>query len=68
MKYSPKVNDQLARSPKMAELHPLQDEATVQGILEIMYRLEQILKEISGMDRFTCSPAPARRRSTPTSP
>ena len=56
MKYSPKVNDQLARSPKMAELHPLQDESTVQGTLEVMYRLEQLLKEISGMDRFTLQP------------
>ena len=56
MKYSPKVNDQLARSPKMSELHPLQDESTVQGILEIMYRLEQMLKEISGLDRFTLQP------------
>jgi glycine dehydrogenase subunit 2 len=56
MKYSPKVNDQLARSPKMTELHPLQDESTVQGILEVMYRLEQLLKEISGMDRFTLQP------------
>jgi glycine dehydrogenase subunit 2 len=56
MKYSPKVNDQLARSHKLAELHPLQDEATAQGILEVMYRLEQCLKEISGMDRFTLQP------------
>ena len=56
MKYSPKVNDQLARSQKLSELHPLQDESTVQGILEVMYRLEQILKEISGMDRFTLQP------------
>lgn len=56
MKYSPKVNDQLARSPKMADLHPLQDETTVQGILEIMWRLEQFLKEISGMDRFSLQP------------
>lgn len=56
MKYSPKVNDQLARSHKMSELHPLQDESTVQGILEIMYRLEQMLKEISGMDRFSLQP------------
>ncbi len=40
MKYNPKVNDQLANSPKLTELHPLQDEATVQGILEVMYRLE----------------------------
>jgi glycine dehydrogenase subunit 2 len=57
MKYSPKVNDQLARSPRMADLHPLQDEGTVQGILEIMYRFEQILKEISGLDRFSLQPA-----------
>ncbi len=56
MKYSPKVNDQLARMPTMADLHPLQDEATVQGILEILYRFEQILKEISGMDRFSLQP------------
>jgi glycine dehydrogenase subunit 2 len=56
MKYSPKINDQLARSSKMVELHPLQDESTVQGILEIMYRLEQMLKEISGMDRFSLQP------------
>ena len=56
MKYSPKVNDQLARSPKMSELHPLQDESTVQGMLEIMYRTEQMLKEISGLDRFTLQP------------
>ncbi|MCL7452579.1 MAG: aminomethyl-transferring glycine dehydrogenase subunit GcvPB [Anaerolineae bacterium] len=57
MKYSPKINDRLARSPKMAELHPLQDEATLQGILEVMYRFEEILKSISGMDRFSLQPA-----------
>jgi len=57
MKYSPKINDQLASHPKLVDLHPLQDESTIQGILEIMYRFEQILKEISGMDRFTLQPA-----------
>ena len=36
MKYSPKINDQLARTPEMTDLHPLQDDSTVQGILEIM--------------------------------
>ena len=56
MKYSPKVNDQLARSPKLMELHPLQDASTVQGILEVIWRLEQLLKEISGLDRFTLQP------------
>jgi glycine dehydrogenase subunit 2 len=53
MKHNPKINEQLARLPEMGELHPLQDEDTVQGILEIFYRFEQILKEISGLDRFT---------------
>jgi glycine dehydrogenase subunit 2 len=56
MKYSPKVNEQLARAPKMADLHPLQDERTVQGILEIMVRFEGMLKEISGLDRFSLQP------------
>ena len=57
MKYSPKINDQLAASPQMAALHPLQDEATAQGILELMYRFKEILKEISGLDRFSLQPA-----------
>ncbi|MES0362062.1 MAG: aminomethyl-transferring glycine dehydrogenase subunit GcvPB, partial [Anaerolineales bacterium] len=56
MKYSPKVNEQLVRSQKMSELHPLQDESTVQGVLEVIYHLEGFLKEISGMDRFTLQP------------
>jgi len=56
MKYSPKVNDQLARLETMTDLHPLQDESTIQGILEIFWRFEQILKEISGLERFTLQP------------
>lgn len=56
MKHSPKINDQLAASPKLCDLHPLQDEETIQGILEVMYRFEQILKEISGLDRFSLQP------------
>lgn len=56
MKYSPKVNDVLARSPKLAELHPLQDEETVQGILGVMYRFEGFLKTLSGLDAFSLQP------------
>jgi glycine dehydrogenase subunit 2 len=56
MKYSPKVNDRLAASPKVADLHPLQDESTLQGALEILYRTEQLLKSISGLDRFCLHP------------
>ena len=40
----------------MADLHPLQDESTVQGALEIMWNLEQLLCEISGLDRVTLQP------------
>ena len=56
MKYSPKVNDQLASSPKVTELHPLQDDRTVQGSLEILYRTDQFLRAVSGLDRFTFQP------------
>lgn len=56
MKYSPKVNEALVRSPKLADIHPLQHEATVQGALEIMYKLGKWLCEISGMDEFSLQP------------
>ena len=56
MKYSPKINDHFARDPRMADLHPLQHESTVQGALEIMWNLEQLLCEISGMERVTLQP------------
>ncbi|MEO7587583.1 MAG: aminomethyl-transferring glycine dehydrogenase subunit GcvPB [Arachnia sp.] len=49
MKYSPKVNDALIRTTKLVDLHPLQNEADVQGILEIIWRLERMIAEISGM-------------------
>jgi glycine dehydrogenase subunit 2 len=57
MKYSPKVNEEFVRSPKVADLHPLQDDEKAQGILEVFHQFEQMLKEISGMDRFTFQPA-----------
>ncbi|MBN2245910.1 MAG: aminomethyl-transferring glycine dehydrogenase subunit GcvPB [Candidatus Aminicenantes bacterium] len=56
VKYSPKINDVLASSPQVAEIHPLQDENTVQGALEIAYKLDLFLREISGMDRFSLQP------------
>ncbi|RDY26249.1 glycine dehydrogenase subunit 2 [Romboutsia weinsteinii] len=57
VKYSPKINEKLARMPQMSELHPHQDERSVQGILEIMSKTEEYMKEISGMDRFTFQPS-----------
>lgn len=56
MKYSPKINEQFTTSPKLTELHPSQDESTVQGILEIMYKMDLFLREISGLDKFTFQP------------
>ena len=57
MKYSPKVNEMIAGTPQMTEIHPYQDEDTIQGILEIMYKFDLFLREISGMDQFTFQPA-----------
>jgi glycine dehydrogenase subunit 2 len=56
MKYSPKINDQFARNPGIAEAHPFQPTASAQGILAIMYAMEQALKAISGLDRFSFQP------------
>lgn len=58
MKYSPKVNEQFVRTPQASEIHPLQDESTVQGALQIMHDLERYLAEISGMDAVSLQ-APA---------
>ena len=56
MKYNPKVNEAIARLAQVTELHPSQDEGTLQGILEIMYRFGRIMCEISGMDEFSLQP------------
>ena len=56
MKYNPRVNEDLVANPNFAELHPCQDEDTVQGILEIFYKFQQILKEVSGLDRVSLQP------------
>jgi len=57
MKYSPKFQEHIAsRDPGITELHPSQDDSTMQGILEIYYRLEQFMKEISGLDYFSFQP------------
>jgi glycine dehydrogenase subunit 2 len=57
MKYNPKVNEWAARQEKFTALHPLQSEAAAQGMFQVLWELEEGLKEISGMDRFTMQPA-----------
>ncbi|WP_374721554.1 aminomethyl-transferring glycine dehydrogenase subunit GcvPB [Peribacillus tepidiphilus] len=57
MKYNPKINETVARFNGFAHIHPYQDESTVQGALELMYDLQEHLKEIIGMDEVTLQPA-----------
>jgi len=57
IKYNPKINEVITRSPKASEVHPNQDESTVQGALQIMYEMDTFFREISGMDRFTLQPS-----------
>lgn len=56
MKYNPWLDEILSRGPKIADLHPLQDESTVQGILEVMYTMGQWLCDISGMEECSLQP------------
>ncbi|WEK61780.1 MAG: hypothetical protein P0Y60_03185 [Candidatus Microbacterium colombiense] len=53
MKYAPKINDQLAGTPQLTAMHPHQDPADAQGVLEILWQLERMLAEISGMDEVS---------------
>lgn len=57
MKYNPKINEETARLPGFANLHPLQPIETVQGALILMYELQEMLKEIGGFAGVTLQPA-----------
>ncbi|MGI0150702.1 MAG: aminomethyl-transferring glycine dehydrogenase subunit GcvPB [Thermoplasmata archaeon] len=57
MKYNPKVSEVMARRPGAAEVHPGQPEETVQGSLEILWRLERALGRITGFSELSLQPA-----------
>lgn len=57
MKYNPKVNEAAAALPGFTQVHPLQAQNTVQGCLEVLYRMQEALNEISGMDATTLQSA-----------
>src|SRR5258708_3144886 len=59
MKYNPKRNERLAALPGLADLHPYQSESTIQGLLELLFGLQQMLAEISGVPSASLQP-PAR--------
>ncbi|MEP9410362.1 MAG: aminomethyl-transferring glycine dehydrogenase subunit GcvPB [Candidatus Brocadia sp.] len=57
MKYNPRINEDAARLEGFTKLHPYQPIEQCQGILKLLYELEQILINISGMSAFTLQPA-----------
>ncbi len=57
MKYNPKICEEISRWNCFSLTHPSQDESTVQGNLQILYELERMLCEITGMESFTLQPA-----------
>ena len=57
MKYNPKVNEYLASLEGFTDLHPLMPDEDSQGALQLMYNLQEALKQISGMSAVTLQPA-----------
>ena len=57
MKYNPKINEDIANLPGFTRIHPYQPQASVQGTLQLLYEMEKLLCEISGMDRVSLQPA-----------
>jgi glycine dehydrogenase subunit 2 len=57
MKYNPKRHERLASLPGMAALHPLTDDADSQGMLEVLFEMQNILAEIAGLHGVSLQPA-----------
>jgi glycine dehydrogenase subunit 2 len=57
MKYNPKRHERLAALPGLASLHPLQSDASCQGMLELLWEMQTILAEIAGLDAVSLQPA-----------
>lgn len=57
MKYNPRVNEDIARLKGFSSLHPLIPSSCSQGSLQLIWELQESLKEITGMDNITLQPA-----------
>ncbi|GIW71757.1 MAG: putative glycine dehydrogenase (decarboxylating) subunit 2 [Planctomycetota bacterium] len=57
MKYNPRLNEQIAALPGLADIHPYQDPDQVQGALELFYELEQLLAQLTGLEAVSLQPA-----------
>jgi glycine dehydrogenase subunit 2 len=57
MKYNSKRNERMAALPGIADLHPLAPEETIQGLLRLLFELQTMLGEISGLPAVSLQPA-----------
>lgn len=57
MKYNPKRNERAAAMPAFAEIHPYQSDDSLQGMLQILYEMQETLQEISGLPACSLQPA-----------
>ncbi len=57
MKYNPKRHERLAKLPGMGDVHPYQSEDSIQGLLSILYEMQQMLGEIAGLPGVSLQPA-----------
>jgi len=56
MKYNPKWHEDIARFPGFQSIHPCQPAETVPGALRLMFELQELLAEITGMDATSLAP------------
>ena len=57
MKYNPLINERVSALPGLANMHPLQTDDQMQGMLELCWRVEEILKAVSGLQSVSLHPA-----------
>lgn len=57
MKYNPKRHERLARFAGIADLHPYQSEDRSQGMLQMLFEMQAMLAEISGLPAVSLQPA-----------
>ena len=56
MKHNPKLHEEIASLPGIADIHPLQEQATIQGALQMLYEMQEMLAEIAGLHKASLSP------------
>lgn len=57
MKHNPRLNEKMARLPGFSDIHPLQDQSTTQGALELMFNLQNWLSTLTGLGAVSLAPA-----------